>query len=102
MARLRPAPLSSLPGPKSRPKPTGPGPAETPAAAVAPTTLPPVDAPSDLDSRIASDRAVLRELLSHPRENREDWLQDPRLREIAERLPQLQAEKEAARSEATP
>ena len=89
-APATPAPLPSIDAPSAEPR-----------VVVTPPRVS-VDQPSDLDARIASDRALLRELLSQPRENREDWLQDPRLREIAERLPKLQAEKEAARSEATP
>ncbi|MEE8558047.1 MAG: DUF4124 domain-containing protein [Myxococcota bacterium] len=87
--------------PAATPLPSIDAPWAEPRVAVAPPRVS-ADPPSDLDARIASDRALLRELLSQPRENRKDWLQDPRLREIAERLPKLQAEKEAARSEATP
>jgi hypothetical protein len=53
----------------------------------------------ELQSRIDLDREQLRELLAAERLGDEALTDDPRLREIAERLPRLQAELEALRAE---
>ena len=53
----------------------------------------------ELQSRIDLDREQLRELLAAERLSDESLTDDPRLREIAERLPRLQAELEALRAE---
>ena len=53
----------------------------------------------DLQSRIDVDRELLRELLAAERLSDESLTDDPRLREVAERLPRLQAELEALRAE---
>jgi hypothetical protein len=53
----------------------------------------------ELQSRIDVDRELLREILAVERLSDESLTDDPRLREIAERLPRLQAELEALRAE---
>ena len=55
----------------------------------------------ELRARIEDDRALLKQLLGG-RDEGEALTSDPRVREIAERLPRLQAELEALRSESKP
>jgi hypothetical protein len=52
-----------------------------------------------LQSRIDLDRELLMQLLGGARLDDEALSSDPRLREIAERLPRMQAELEALRAE---
>lgn len=55
---------------------------------------------ADLEGQIERDREVLRQLVSTPRWDSAELAADPRVREIAERLPRLQAELAALRNEA--
>lgn len=57
---------------------------------------------ADLQRQITRDRTTLRELIGQTGVPRTDIALDPRLREIAERLPRLQRELEALRREPTP
>jgi outer membrane biosynthesis protein TonB len=54
---------------------------------------------AELQGRIEADREVLRQLISTPRWDASEMASDPQVREIAERLPRLQAELAALRSE---
>ncbi|HXZ85395.1 MAG TPA: hypothetical protein VEI82_07895 [Myxococcota bacterium] len=54
---------------------------------------------AELEGKIERDRETLRELISTPRFDSAALASDPRVREIAERLPRLQAELAALRSE---
>lgn len=115
------APLPSEPAPTS-PEPTSPTPSSpeptaraTPPARSGPPVLPgpplaPALAPgdpraaevADLEARIATDRETLRQLISIKRWDSAELASDPSVREIAERLPRLQAELEALRAETVP
>jgi uncharacterized protein DUF4124 len=55
---------------------------------------------TELEGQIERDREALRELISTPRWDSAELASDPRVREIAERLPRLQAELAALRTEA--
>jgi septal ring factor EnvC (AmiA/AmiB activator) len=57
---------------------------------------------AELERQIARDRTTLRELIGQRDKGRADIASDPRLREIAERLPRLQRELEALRREPAP
>jgi hypothetical protein len=57
---------------------------------------------AEIERQIARDRTTLRELIGATGVPRADIALDPRLREIAERLPRLQRELEALRREPTP
>ena len=57
---------------------------------------------AELERQIARDRTTLRELIGQQTKGRADIANDPRLREIAERLPRLQRELEALRREPAP
>jgi hypothetical protein len=57
---------------------------------------------AELERQIARDRTTLRELIGATGVPRADIALDPRLREIAERLPRLQRELESLRREPTP
>jgi hypothetical protein len=116
------APLPSAPAPispePSSPEPTSPEPAAARATPPAPTGPPvfpgppltPALAPgdprgaelADLEARIATDRETLRQLISTKRWDSAELASDPGVREIAERLPRLQAELEALRAETVP
>jgi hypothetical protein len=52
---------------------------------------------AELEDEIAQDREILKELLTTNGDNG-DWLHDPKLREVAERLARLQRELNAART----
>ncbi|HKC52964.1 MAG TPA: hypothetical protein VKF60_19410 [Myxococcota bacterium] len=55
---------------------------------------------AQLEGQIERDREVLRQLISTPRWDSAELAADPRVREIAERMPRLQAELAALRTEA--
>jgi len=81
-------------------------PAEPPGApaSVAPEPRRPQDPRAEeiaqLEGQIERDREVLRQLISTPRWDSAELAADPRVREIAERMPRLQAELAALRTEA--
>jgi len=81
-------------------------PAEPPGApaSVAPEPRGPQDPRAEeiaqLEGQIERDREVLRQLISTPRWDSAELAADPRVREIAERMPRLQAELAALRTEA--
>jgi uncharacterized protein DUF4124 len=89
-----------------------PAPEAAPAPAVAPPVAPPaVRSPlsagdprqqeiAELEAAIERDREELRNLISTPRWDASELASDAHVREIAERLPRLQAELAALRSEA--
>jgi len=97
-----PAPAPSAPPPASGPESRAPDPEPSaPAAVAAPPRSedPRSDEIADLEGRIERDREQLRLLISTPRWDSSELASDPRVREIAERLPRLQAELAALRSE---
>jgi hypothetical protein len=122
--RRAPAALQVVPAPSAAPEPAAPAPSGTPAPALeaappspaaAPRPLPgppsvralPPDDPraaemAELEAQIARDRETLRELISTPRWDSAELANDPQIRELAERLPRLQAELEALRREPAP
>jgi hypothetical protein len=87
----------------------------TPAAAPPPAPLVPQAGPetgaaekiadprqaeiAEIEAQIERDREVLRKLISMPRWDSSELASDPQVREISERLPRLQAELAALRSE---
>jgi len=71
------------------------------------TTLPDpparsVDEIAELEEQIRRDRETLKDLISREGLKGSEFTNDPRVREIAERLPRLQAELDALRREAAP
>jgi hypothetical protein len=102
-----PAMPPSAPAEPPPPESQSRAPAATPAVA-APESLPATRAPGDprageiaeLEGQIERDRETLRQLISTPRWDSAELASDPRVREIAERLPRLQAELAALRTEA--
>jgi hypothetical protein len=60
------------------------------------------DQVAELEARLARDREALKALLGGSSGEGDEWLRDPELRELARRLPQLQAEIEALRREEQP
>ncbi len=91
-------------GPPALPEPTLQ--ARTPLPAPPPVTTPEVDPREDeiseLETLIARDKETIKDLISQRRPMGEDLVADPRLREIAERLPRLQSQLEALRGETSP
>jgi hypothetical protein len=79
--------------------PVDPGPIATPA-------IPPEDPRAaevaELEERIAADRERLRQIISTKRWDSAELASDPSIREIADRLPRLQAELAALRAETVP
>lgn len=57
---------------------------------------------AELEARIAADREYLRQMISTKRWDSAELASDPSIREIAERLPRLQAELAALRAETSP
>ena len=123
-AATPPLPLPDAPAPTA-PAPTAtvpsaavPGASERPAPELAPSSAPvfpgPATTPSispedpraaevaDLEARIAADREQLRQMISTKRWDSAELASDPSIREIAERLPRLQAELAALRAETVP
>jgi hypothetical protein len=112
------------PEPAATPEPTAPiEPTEaaptTEWPAVTPAASPPVfpgpaaesELPSDdpravevaeLEAKIAADREQLRKMISTKRWDSAELASDPNIREIADRLPRLQAELAALRAETVP
>ncbi len=99
------------PSPASEPKPESvepqssapiaapPAPASEPARSHSPVD-PRADEIAQLEGQIERDRETLRQLISTQRWDSAELASDPRVREIAERLPRLQAELSALRTEA--
>ncbi|MBM4334398.1 MAG: DUF4124 domain-containing protein [Deltaproteobacteria bacterium] len=100
------APEPASPEPAARATPPAPsGPPVFPGPPLAPALAPgdPRAAElADLEARIATDRETLRQLISTKRWDSAELASDPGVREIAERLPRLQAELEALRAETVP
>jgi hypothetical protein len=121
-AAVAPVEPSALPAVEAAPQasrgeaaPPAPEPAPAPAATpaiVSPTIAPPAERSplasgdprqqeiAQLEAAIERDREELRNLVSTPRWDASELASDPHVREIAERLPRLQAELAALRSEA--
>jgi len=99
-----PAPVDAaqkLRGPEPAPSDASPQePSFASAVAKAPVVLP--GSAEDIRAQIERDREALRQLLSQPGGNPLDNRNSERIREIAERLPRLQAELEALEIETTP
>jgi outer membrane biosynthesis protein TonB len=101
-----PAPLQAPATPAAPPSAAAPTPqSDAPRAAPGPSpSLSPEDPRrdeiADLEGQIERDRETLRQLISMTRWDSAELASDPRVREIAERLPRLQAELAALRSEA--
>lgn len=105
-------PQSSGPTVEAAPPAAKPEAAPAPEAALAPAVAPPAErAPladgdprqqeiAQLEAAIERDREELRHLISTPRWDASELASDPHIREIAERLPRLQAELAALRTEA--
>jgi len=102
------APAVTAPAAVTQPAVTAP--AAAPAALPAPEAVPQAAAPAnppdprqgeiaELEAQIERDREVLRKLVSMPRWDSSELASDPQVREISERLPRLQAELAALRSE---
>jgi hypothetical protein len=108
-----PAPTAlepAAPAPVSAPEaePSVAAPAATPAFPGPPST-PAIDADdpraaevAQLEAQIAADRERLRQMISTKRWDSAELASDPSIREIAERLPRLQAELAALRAETVP
>lgn len=79
--------------------PVFPGPATTPAL---PAGDPRAAEVAELEAQIAADREHLRQMISTKRWDSAELASDPSIREIAERLPRLQAELAALRAETVP
>lgn len=101
-----PGAVTSTPAPASRTiaKPAAgpvvfPGPPTT--AAISPGD-PRAAELAELEAQIATDRESLRQMISTKRWDSAELASDPGVREIAERLPRLQAELEALRAETVP
>ena len=89
------APAPALPTPHGDAPPAAPH-----DAALASHDDPRKDEIADLEDRIEKDRETLRQLISTPRWDSAELASDPRVREIAARLPRMQAELAALRNEA--
>ena len=61
-----------------------------------------VDEITELEVQIQRDRETLKDLISRQGLDSAEFTNDPRVREIAERLPRMQAELQALRREAAP
>ncbi len=81
------------------PPPILPGP---PALRSIPSDDPRATEVAELEAQIATDRESLRQMISVRRWDSAELASDPGVREIAERLPRLQAELEALRAETVP
>lgn len=93
-------PLYAIPPPT---EPTAPRAPETPPVEAAPPPASPREAEiRQLEQQIATDREELLELISRQRAGGGELAADPRMREIAERLPRLQSELDALRGEREP
>jgi len=57
---------------------------------------------AELEAQIASDREALRQMISTKRWDSAELASDPEIREIAERLPRLQAQLAALQAEPAP
>jgi len=94
---------NEAPAPVPAPAPAGaPGESAAPRAERAPIASidPRQQEIAQLEAAIERDREELRNLVSTPRWDASELASDPHVREIAERLPRLQAELAALRSEA--
>ncbi len=122
-ARVEPPPALSAPepapsSPQTPPASESSAPLAPPIApTTGPTTAAPAAAPSEversrqpedpraeeiaqLEGQLERDRETLRQLISTPRWDSAELAADPRVREIAERMPRLQAELAALRTDA--
>ncbi len=79
--------------------PVFPGPAAEPEL---PSDDPRAVEVAELEAKIAADREQLRKMISTKRWDSAELASDPNIREIAERLPRLQAELAALRAETVP
>ena len=93
------APATEQPAATPSVPPVFPGPATTPAL---PAGDPRAAEVAELEAQIAADRERLRQMISTKRWDSAELAADPSIREIAERLPRLQAELAALRAETVP
>lgn len=96
---VRPRPRLESPSPRSAPPPpveAGPVTGKTDSRREKTEQL------AELEAQLARDREALKRLVGGDRVEGNEWLQDPELRELARRLPQLQAEIDALRREEQP
>ncbi len=81
-------------------------PTPTPSPKPPPVSTPEVSAPpgeiAELEAQIAHDKELLKDILSQGHPSGQDLASNPRLREIAERLPRLQSELSELRGEPSP
>jgi len=94
-------PQSSAPVAPTAPIAPPPAPASETATSHSPVD-PRKDEIAQLEGQIERDRETLRQLISTQRWDSSELASDPRVREISERLPRLQAELSALRTEAEP
>ncbi len=111
---IAPAPTAARATPPPPDAPATPEAPATPALAAPPafpgppprTALPPDDPraseAAELEAQIASDREKLRQMISTKRWDSAELASDPEIREIAERLPRLQAQLAALQAEPAP
>lgn len=97
-AEVPSAVVNPAPEPVPSAAPTFPGPPTTPS--ISPDD-PRAAEVAELEARIAADREHLRQMISTKRWDSAELASDPSIREIAERLPRLQAELAALRAETT-
>ena len=102
------APSAALPAATPATETTTPLPTAPPVFPGPPATAPiPPEDPraaevAELEAQIASDRERLRQMISTKRWDSAELASDPGVREIAERLPRLQAQLAALRAETVP
>ncbi|MFI5316670.1 MAG: hypothetical protein ACHQ6T_13295 [Myxococcota bacterium] len=100
------APATQAVPQSSEPQASPPAAAPLPAAPGVETAMPSRSADprageiAQIEGQIERDRETLRQLISTPRWDSAELAADPRVREISERLPRLQAELAALRTEA--
>jgi hypothetical protein len=104
-----PAPVSAQPPEPSPPEPSPPAlelaPPPDPARELFEEPveeLPARPEIRELEERIERDRELMKNLISQSGVQGRELLEDPRFRELAERLPRLQSELDALRDETTP
>jgi len=93
------SPATGRPASTASAAPVFPGPVATPQL---PADDPRAAEVAELEAKIAADREQLRQMISTKRWDSAELASDPNIREIAERLPRLQAQLAALRAETVP
>jgi hypothetical protein len=93
------SPATGRPASTASAAPVFPGPVATPQL---PADDPRAAEVAELEAQIAADREKLRQMISTKRWDSAELASDPNIREIAERLPRLQAQLAALRAETVP